>query len=233
LGSKKFTSDPLLSLDKAKGMLNLDMVGSLNQESKEITVGGTGTAVGLADLVAELADTSVLVIKQSSEGFGPSDHASFYIKDIPVLFFFTGVTQEYHTPDDDVDKLNYAGQKVVSDYAYDLLLNINNRQEALAFQEAGPKMRTTGGRRGLKVTLGIMPDFAGSNVKGLRADVVIKDRPAHLAGMQNGDIIVAMEGKSVNDIYEYMSRLREFKKGQRISVDVMRGEEKLILIVDL
>ena len=233
LGSKFFTNSPLVKLENIVLMINLDMVGSLNEETKALTVGGTGTAIGLSDLVTQTADTTKFVVKQSAEGYGPSDHASFYMKDIPVLFFFTGVTQEYHTPNDDVDSLNFAGQKVISDYTYDLAMAVNTRSEALVYQEAGPKVKSGGGRRSLKVTLGIMPDFASDGPKGLRADMVIKDRPAYRAGMKNGDVIVAMEGKSVGDIYEYMARLKEFKKGQRISVEVIRGEKKLILIVEL
>jgi aminopeptidase YwaD len=233
LGSKFFTDNSPVNIKDIKAMLNLDMVGSLNKETKALTVGGTGTAIGLSDLVSQLADSTKLFIKQSTEGYGPSDHASFYMKDIPVLFFFTGVTEEYHTPDDIIDSLNFAGQKVVSDYAYDLAMAIDTRNEALVYKEAGPKVKTEGGRRSLKVTLGIMPDFASVNTKGVRADMVIKDRPAYRAGMQNGDIIVAMEGKPVGDIYEYMARLKEFKKGQRISVDVIRGNEKIVLIVEL
>lgn len=233
LGSKFFTDNSPVNIKDIKAMLNLDMVGSLNKETKALTIGGTGTAVGLSDLVNQLADSTKLIVKQSTEGYGPSDHASFYMKDIPVLFFFTGVTEEYHTPDDIVDSLNFVGQKVVSDYAYDLAMAIDMRNEALVYQEAGPKVKTMGGRRSLKVTLGIMPDFASVNTKGVRADMVIKDRPAYRAGMQNGDIIVAMEGKPVGDIYEYMARLKEFKKGQRISVDIIRGNEKVVLIVEL
>ena len=233
LGSKFFTDNPLIDIKNVKTMLNLDMVGSLNKETKALTVGGTGTAVGLSDLVNQLADSTKLVIKQSTEGYGPSDHASFYMKDIPVLFFFTGVTEEYHTPNDIIDSLNIAGEKTVSDYAYDLAMAIDTRADALVYQEAGPKVQMEGGRRSLKVTLGIMPDFASENTKGLRADMVIKDRPAYRAGMQNGDIIIAMDGKPVGDIYEYMARLKEFKKGQRISVDIMRGDEKIVLIVEL
>lgn len=78
-----------------------------------------------------------------------------------------------------------------------------------------------------------MPDHAAEGITGLRADVVIPERPAALAGMKKGDIIVAMEGKPVGDIYEYMHRLSEFKVGQRISVEVLRGEEIIILIVEL
>jgi len=232
LGSKFFTGNSPVDLENIELMINLDMVGSLNKETKTLTIGGTGTAIGLSDLTAQLADTNKFSIKQSNEGYGPSDHASFYMKDIPVLFFFTGVTQEYHTPYDDADSLNYAGQETVTNYVYDLAMAVNNRNESLVYQEAGPKERP-GGRRSLKVTLGIMPDYASENTNGLRADMVIKGRPADRAGMQDGDVIVAMDGKPVGDIYEYMARLQEFEKGQRISVEVLRNGEKHILIVEL
>ena len=113
-----------------------------------------------------------------------------------------------------------------------MVVEMANRQQDLAYQEAGPKTRPSGRRR-FKVTLGIMPDYASTNTNGLRVDMVIKGRPAALAGMQKGDIIISMEGKSVNDIYDYMNRLSEFKVGQRISVEVMRNGKKHILIVEL
>ncbi|PKL87209.1 MAG: peptidase M28, partial [Ignavibacteriae bacterium HGW-Ignavibacteriae-2] len=166
------------------------------------------------------------------EGYGPSDHASFYAKDIPVAFVFTGVHDDYHKPSDDADLINYEGEKSVADLVYEIVLDINNQQEALVYQEAGPKEPQDNYKR-FKVTLGIMPDVASSDVKGVRADAVIEGRPAFNSGMQKGDIIVAMEGKSVNDIYDYMNRLADFKVGQRISVDVIRDGEKVILIVDL
>ena len=102
----------------------------------------------------------------------------------------------------------------------------------MVYQEAGPKEPQNTYKR-FKVTLGIMPDVASSDVKGVRADAVIEGRPAHNAGMEKGDIIVAMDGKSVNDIYDYMNRLGDFKPGQRISVDVKRGDQIVVLIVDL
>ena len=232
LGSKYFTNHPLIDLKKIKFMFNLDMVGRLNQESEALTIGGTGTAKGLSDIVEKFAEKERLKVKMSPEGYGPSDHASFYVKDIPVLMFFTGAHEDYHTPNDDPQLINYKGLKTVSDFVYDLLIDIANRDEALTYQEAGPKARPAGRRR-FKVTLGIMPDHAATDIKGLRVDLVIKGKPAALAGMQKGDIIIAMEGNPVNDIYDYMNRLTEFKVGQRISVEVLRNGQKKILIVQL
>ncbi|MFC2084457.1 M28 family peptidase [Bacteroidota bacterium] len=232
LGSKYFTNNPFVELNKIKFMVNLDMVGRLNQDTKNLTIGGTGTAIGLEDIIKNYSDKSGLNVKLNSEGYGPSDHAAFYAKDIPVAFVFTGLHEDYHLPEDDAHLLNYEGQKEVADLIYNITFEIANLSEALAYQEAGPKEPKQTYKR-FKVTLGIMPDVASTDIKGLRADAVIEGRPAYRAGMKKGDIIVAMEGKEVNDIYDYMNRLSEFKPGQRISVDVIRGNEKVILIVEL
>ncbi|HCW76121.1 MAG TPA: aminopeptidase [Candidatus Marinimicrobia bacterium] len=228
LGSKYFSNHPLLSLDKIQLMLNMDMVGRLDST---LTIGGTGTAKGLESIVLDAAKYEPFKVKVSPEGYGPSDHASFYIKDVPVLFFFTGIHDDYHTPADDPEKVNYKGEQAITEFANELVMTLGNRAEKLTWQEAGPK---DGGemRRAFKVTLGVMPDYAGQT-KGLRIDGVRKGGPADRGGIQKGDIIIAMEGKPVQNIYDYMYRLAEFKAGQRISVDVMRDGKKVILIVDL
>ena len=230
VGSRYFANNPLVELEKIKYMVNVDMIGRM--EKKNITVGGTGTAKGLEEIISNLAKDLDINVKMSPEGYGPSDHANFYAKDIPVMFFFTGAHEDYHTPADDVELINFDGTKQVSDFVYDLICELSNLDEALAYQEAGPKTKPMGRRR-FKVTLGIMPDVAATDIKGLGVTIVMKDRPAERAGMQKGDIIVAMEGKPVNDIYEYMNRLSDFKVGQRISVEVLRNGEKVILIVEL
>ncbi|OQX82875.1 hypothetical protein B6D60_11450, partial [candidate division KSB1 bacterium 4484_87] len=122
--------------------------GRLRDEEKQsLTIGGTGTAIGLKDLVAEVAEKDKIGVKMSPEGYGPSDHANFYTHDIPVLFFFTGVHDDYHTPADDADKINYPGEKKVADYAADLIETVANEEKAMTFQEAGPKEQPKGRRR--------------------------------------------------------------------------------------
>ena len=232
LGSKYFVDHPPVDIENMTLMGNLDMVGRMEVGKKSLSIGGTGTATDLDTLVKEAAAKQGFAVKLSPEGYGPSDHAAFYSRNIPVLFFFTGVHQDYHTPADDADLLNYEGSKHIGDLITDILLDVAGRNEALAFEEAGPKSRPSTSKR-FKVTLGIMPDVSSSETKGLRADAVIKGRPADRAGMQKGDIIVAMEGKPVGGIYEYMNRLSDFKPGQRISVEVLRGEERVVLIVEL
>lgn len=232
IGSKYFTNNPLVELNKIKFMINLDMVGRLNPEEKDLTLGGVGTATGLEDMIMTYADFTDLNIKTSKEGYGPSDHAAFYAKDIPVMFVFTGIHEDYHTPADKPNTINYEGEKQVADFIYNIALEIINLPEALVYQEAGPKESMSRGKK-FKVTLGIMPDVAGGSGNGVTADAVIEGRPAYFAGMQKGDVIIALDGKEVKDIYDYMNRLSNFKQGQRINVDVMRGDKKVILIVDL
>ena len=232
LGSKYFVNNPPIDLSRVQLMINLDMIGRLDSTSRAVTVGGTGTAEGLGELVQRLAATHALHPTLSPEGYGPSDHASFYAKDISVLFIWTNISEEYHTPADDVNKINAAGEEDVVKLVFDISREIANGAERLAFKEAGPKSQPVVSRR-FKVTLGIMPDFSTSGVKGVRADAVIPNRPAALAGMHKGDIIVALEGKPVSDIYEYMNRLADLHIGQRISMEIVRDGVKQILIVDL
>jgi hypothetical protein len=232
LGSKYFVANPPVDISRSTLMCNLDMVGRMPENDRSLSVGGTGTARGLSDIVQSVITRHDFSVQMSPEGYGPSDHAAFYTRDIPVLFFFTGVHEDYHTPDDDVDRINFDGEREIADIVADLITEVAGRSEELAFTEAGPKSRPSTSKR-FKVTLGIMPDVSSSETKGLRADAVMKDRPAFRAGMQKGDIIVAMEGKPVNGVYEYMDRLSDFKPGQRISVEVLRDGEKVVLIVEL
>ncbi len=232
LGSKHFIAESTIDIDKITAMLNLDMLGNYQPDSTTLNIGGTGTAVGLADIINQVAEANGITTSLSPEGYGPSDHAAFYTSDIPVLFFFTGAHDRYHTPADDARFINYQGEEQVVRMITDLTSRLANRSEKLVFQEAGPKTRSTYRRR-FKVTLGIMPDHTALDVPGLRVDIPIPGRPAALAGMQKGDVIIAMDGKSVGDIYEYMHRLSEFKVGQRISVEVLRDGQKHILIVEL
>lgn len=232
LGSKYFTENSPTPIKNIKFMFNVDMIGRFGPDSSHLSVGGTGTGVGLSDLVEKIAKQNNIPIAQSPEGYGPSDHAPFYASDVPVLFFSGGPHDDYHTPDDDIDGINFEGVKLAADYVYDLIVNIANREENFAYQEAGPKSRPMGRRR-FKVTLGIMPDYAGANQDGMQVDGVIPGRPAAFAGMKKGDVIIDMDGKPVTNIYDYMYRLNEFDPGQRISVTVKRGDKNVILIVDL
>ena len=231
LGSKFFTENPLIDVKQIKMMLNFDMIGRLDS-AKTLTIGGTGTTPISAELINKYAEGKDLKIQMSKEGSGPSDHASFYVKNIPVLFFFTGIHDDYHTPADDTEKINLEGEKVVAELGYDLALEFANIAEAPKFVLVdNPSLKTS--RRKLKVTFGIIPNYAGGDDNGMRIDGVKKGGPASNGGMLKGDIIVAIDGKKVANIYDYMARLGRLKKGERCNVDVLRDGKKVVLILDL
>jgi hypothetical protein len=230
VGSKAFTNKPPIETEKMIAMLNFDMVGRLDSASNALSIGGTKTAVETEDILNKFNTGFSLAL--SPEGVGPSDHASFYLQNIPVLFISTGAHPDYHTPADDADLIHYEGMKKVADYSYLVLSEITNRDEALTFQEAGPKFqRNRGGR--YKLTFGIMPDFAGLESRGLRIDAVTKGKPADIGGMKKGDIITAINGKKVGGIHDYMSRLQSLEAGDRVSVDIIRDEKETVLIIQL
>jgi Zn-dependent M28 family amino/carboxypeptidase len=233
LGSQFFVSNPLIDLKKVKAMINFDMIGRLDPDKNSIMLAGTGTATEMEDFLANFEENSNLSFGHSPEGYGASDHASFYASGVPVMFFSTGAHEDYHTPFDDADKINYEGEKQILDYAYGIIVDLVNRDDNLTFQEAGPRKKTTGYGRGLKVKLGIMPDFTSSENNGLGVGGVTNGGPASKAGMQKGDRIIAIDGLEIANIYDYMNRLKKLKPGQTISVDVIRNNEKKVLVVVL
>jgi len=232
LGSKYFADNMGIDPASVNLMVNLDMVGRLG-EGNGLQVGGVGTAAGLRDTVTSFNDTTMLSLSFTEEGYGPSDHSSFYGKNIPVLVFTTGAHLDYHTPSDTYDKLNYEGMARIGDLLYDIVGSAASEPARLAFTEAGPKGPSQSMSRRRGVTLGIMPDFAGNVKDGLRADFVTPGKPAALGGMIKGDIIVAIDGKPVNNIEDYMFRLNQLKPGQTVNVEVLRNGKRELLIIQL
>ena len=230
LGSKHFVDDPCIDLSKVDAMINMDMVGRLN-ETNNMEIDGVGTATGLKELVYANSDTSIIKLTLSPEGYGPSDHSSFYGKNIPVLFYFTGGHMDYHTPTDTWEKINYKGMVEISALIFKVAEALANDSARLEFKEAGPKEDVNRYPRRRGVTLGIMPDFAGVVKNGVRADFVTPGKPAALGGMQKGDIITFINGKQVNNVQDYMFRMGQLKHGQTISVEVLRGGEKVVLVI--
>jgi len=232
LGSKQFVEEPGIDLTKVNAMINLDMVGRLN-ETNSLQVSGVGTANGFKDLIYSKSDTSVVKLILSPEGYGPSDHSSFYGKNIPVLFYSTGAHLDYHTPADTWDKINYEGMLKISSLIFTVASELASTDTRLQFTESGPKAEVTRAARRKGVTLGIMPDFAGAIKNGLRADFVTPGKPAALGGMKKGDIITAINAKPVNNIQDYMFRMGQLKHGQTISVEVLRNGKKEVLLIQL
>ncbi|MEA3316619.1 MAG: M28 family peptidase [Bacteroidota bacterium] len=231
LGSKYFVDNPSIKISNIKAMINIDMIGRLKPDSS-LQIGGIGTSEKGKDIVKSTNYKQRFHLALSPEGHGPSDHSSFYSKDIPVFFISTGAHMDYHTPADTIGAINFDGLLDVSKYISDIAVKIANLDSNLVFQEAGPKADSKK-HRNFNVTLGIMPDFSGFEKRGLKAELVIKGKPAYIAGMQNGDIITAINGKNLRDIYEYMERLSKLHTGQTITVEVIRKNKKEVLIVQL
>jgi len=211
-------------------MVNLDMVGRMRDSS--LSVSGTGTSSGFKALAEDVAGQTGLHINCTPDGYGPSDQASFVAADIPVFNITTGGHMEYHTPDDVPSTLNYDGMQLSFEFTKELVAQLASLPEAPDFINVPGSSSMRHAK--FKVTLGLMPDVTGgSSVPGLRADIVVAGKPAHRAGMRSGDIIQEIDGKPVTDINEYMERLSELKAGTTIPVKVLRGEETIILHVQL
>lgn len=227
LGSKYFTEHPTHDLSKVNFMINMDMIGRLNPETKTVVVNGTGTSPVWEPLLKSLA-TEQLKIKTDSSGIGPSDHTSFYLKDIPVLHFFTGSHADYHKPSDDWDKINYDGAVAVLNLIRQVIERLDGEPK---LQFLKTKSNALAVRSPFKVTLGVMPSYS-SDEPGLKVDGVTEGRPAHKAGIQTGDLIIQMGPYEIKDVQSYMEALGKFEKGQTIQVKVKRGNEVLTLLVE-
>jgi hypothetical protein len=218
-GSKYFVEHPTVDLKKVNYMINMDMVGRLNDSSHTLTIGGYGTSPAWGDILARVTEKKLFSLKYDSSGIGPSDHTSFYTKEIPVLFFFTGIHGDYHKPTDEYDKINYTGELQVLKYIYDVIDNANT-QGRLPFSKT--RDMQMGGTARFSVTLGILPDYT-FNGGGVRADAVSDGRPAQRAGLKAGDVILQLGDYPVPTMDKYMEALSKFKKGDKTIVQYRRG----------
>ena len=218
-GSKWFVEHPEVDLTHVDYMLNFDMVGRLDSNSHTLTVNGIGTSPMWKDAIEKIH--TPLHIKTTESGVGPSDHTSFYLKNIPVIFFFTGQHKDYHKPSDVESKINYTGMEDVINYSMDLLAQLDGKGKLLFTKtkddssDVAPKF---------KVTLGVMPDYTFDGV-GMRIDGVTDGKPASKAGLLQGDVVVQLGDIKVTEMMSYMKALGQFKKGDTTKVKVMRGKE--------
>lgn len=218
-GSKYFIDHPTIDLSKASFMINMDMIGRLNDSSRVLTVGGYGTSPWWGTLFGQLESRKSFQLKFDSSGTGPSDHTSFYRKDIPVLFFFTGLHGDYHRPTDDYDKINYPGAlgivKLVS-----AVIQSSAAQDKLVFTRTRETSTTTTAR--FSVSMGIMPDYTYTGT-GVHVDGISEGRPAQKAGLQKGDVIIQLGNYPTSSVEQYMQALGKFKKGDKTTVKYKRG----------
>ncbi|MFN8290147.1 MAG: M20/M25/M40 family metallo-hydrolase [Chitinophagaceae bacterium] len=236
-GSKHFTEHPTINLSTVDCMINMDMVGRLNDSTHVLTIGGYGTSPAWSEIIRPDYFSSPndnkktppsLVIKIDSSGTGPSDHTSFYRKDIPVLFYFTGLHTDYHKPTDDADKINYTGEQTVIQHIQ-YVIGALEKQPKLAFLKTRETQTTTSAR--FSVTMGIMPDYTYDG-SGVRADGVSEGKPAQKAGLRAGDIILSIGDYKVSSMESYMQTLGKFKKGDKVKVKFKRGSEEKETLVE-
>ncbi|HXH17617.1 MAG TPA: M20/M25/M40 family metallo-hydrolase [Chitinophagales bacterium] len=220
-GSKKFVEQFGEHTRKINYMLNFDMVGRLNPVERNLQVNGYGTSPSWKILQKIPADS--IRIKTSDSGTGPSDHTSFYLKDIPVLHFFTGAHDDYHKPSDDAERVNYSGIASILNLTYALIDSLDDDGKipftpvAADTSQATPKFT---------VTLGVIPDYMFTG-EGMRIDGVTDGKPAAKAGLQKGDVVIQLGNHKVSDLMTYMEALSRFKKGDSAKVVVMREQEKI------
>jgi hypothetical protein len=219
-GSKYFAQNPTIPLAYVDYMINCDMVGRLNDSTNTVTIGGYGTSPEWGKILPE--KTNYLNVKFDSSGIGPSDHTSFYLQNIPVLFFFTGAHQDYHKPTDDVDKINFVGEYRIMQYIENILEKTNDTEKIAFSKTREPQM----GNAHFTVSLGFMPDYTFSGT-GVKVDAIIDGKIAQKAGMKPGDVITRLGDFEVTDINNYMTALSKFKKGNAAKVTVLRGKDEL------
>lgn len=229
LGSSHFVNQPLLPLERATAMVNFDMVGRLRDD--KLIVYGVETADEMRGIVEAANVGDSLEIRAVGDGYGPSDHASFYGKGIPVLHLFTDLHEDYHRASDDAGLISAAGIARVVAYAERIVRSIADRPARLTLrQAAAPEPRASGSSTG--VYLGSIPDM-GSDVKGMRLTGVRAGSPADKGGLKSGDVIVRFGGREVTDIYTYTDALNAHKPGDTVAVEVLRDGQPVTLSVTL
>ncbi|MEP6848935.1 MAG: M28 family peptidase [Acidobacteriota bacterium] len=218
-GSNYYVTNPVFPLNKTAAMINMDMIGRLNEN--KLTIGGVGTASEWRGL---LSGKTNFTLQLNEDGFGPSDHSSFYGKKIPVLFFFTGTHNDYHKPSDTADKINYTGEVSVISYIAAIENSIDQNPQRPTYTVAKSSM--SGGRAGFNISLGTIPNYADAT-DGLLLDGVRDGSPAAKAGVKAGDKVVKLAGHEVRNVMDYTYILGEMKAGEEYEIVVLRGGEKL------
>jgi len=222
-GSKFFVSNPPVDLASANYMINMDMIGRLDENTKTLIVGGYGTSPAWSAILKKAGVGRNFVPRYDSSGAGPSDHTSFYEKDIPVLFFFTGIHGDYHKPTDEAAKINYTGEYQVLQYIIKVI-EAANKSGKLAFTPTRNTFAQTNST--FSVTLGIRPDY-GFNGNGVRVDAVSAGRAAEQAGLKLGDVVVQLGDFPITTLEDYMQALNNFKKGDKTTVKVKRANDTI------
>ncbi len=231
VGSSHFVDDPTLPLPTVEAMLNMDMVGRLR--NNRLMVMGVGTAAEFPALTAQVNERAAFDLKTSGDGYGPSDHSSFYKRKVPVLALFTGAHTDYHKPTDSAGLVEAAGLWRVASFAGDLVAALD-RGPRPTFQQArsDSSVGRIAGGGGYGAYLGTIPDYMQTE-GGVLLSGVRTSSPADSAGLKGGDVIVRFDGVRVDNIYDYTFALRSRKPGQQVRITVKRGEAEVELLAVL
>lgn len=224
-GSKYFTEHSLIAPATFNYMINMDMIGRLDT-AKGLQIGGIGTSPVWPVILQQTVPANLRPAYDSS-GTGPSDHTSFYLKHVPVLFFFTGTHNDYHKPSDEAFKINYEGEAKVIRLIYEVVEKTNN-MDKLTFTPTRDKQTSTSAR--FSVTLGIMPDYTWQKI-GVRVDGVSDNKPASKAGILTHDVIIELGPHVISNLEDYMQALSSFKKGDITTVKVRREDAEKVFDV--
>ena len=232
LGSNHYVNHPLKPLDKAVAMINLDMIGRVR--NGKLYVGGVGTGSNLKPLVEEAAKPFSLQVDYSAGGYDASDHTSFAAKQVPVLFFFSGLHGDYHKPSDTWEKIDGPGTARVLDLIFDVASRLEGTRERPAYVRMTEPKPAAGGSAGggYGAYFGSIPDF-GQVENGVKFADVRDGSPAGKAGLKAGDVLVEFAGKPIRNLYDFTYALRSHKPGEQVEVKVLRGDQALTVPVML
>ena len=218
IGSNYYVLHPVVPLDDTIAMINFDMIGNL--KNNVVEVNGVGTAEEFRDIVLKADEATPIDITIVDGAFAGSDHLPFYLKQIPVMFCFTGMTSIYHTPDDDFATLNIEGAVSVIDYSEQLLRGVDGLEKAPTFVAAQPGNRRAANRAPF---LGIQPDLAASGAEGIVIRAVREESPAQAGGLQTGDVITQVDDTAVEGYQTLIEILIESKPGDKLKLSFKRG----------
>ena len=237
LGSGAYTKSPLAPLASTVAMLNMDMVGRLRNGS--LFVGGVGTSPAWKPLLEKLNQTikadasnpgngsgSRFQLSFGQDGFGPSDHQSFYVRDVPVLFFFTGTHDDYHKPSDTADKINSEGVMQVAEFVREIAASVANEPQRIAFNRVKVESKPTGG--GFRVYLGTVPNYSDQS-DGMKLDGVRPGSPAERAGLRAGDLVMKLGKTPIKNVYDYTYALGELRPAEEVEVVIRRDGREMTL----
>ncbi len=220
-GSNFFVDNSPLEMEDINFMVNMDMVGRLN-EDRQLAIYGVGTAPAWNGLINDISQP-VFKFKLTESGLGPSDHSSFYLEDIPVLHFFTGQHEDYHRPTDDTHKLNFPGLHDVITFIAALVERADDKGK-FVFTKTKDESQAA---PAFKVTLGVIPDYLFDG-RGMRIDGVREGKTASVAGIKKGDVVVKMGELEIVDMMSYMKALSAFEPGETTKVTIVREGDMMM-----